>query len=68
VLPPLHRLFNTWKGWQVGVFLKVIEGREVGEKQRRKTTFSSLFSACTGEEDDGAVQNSTVLSFFLNSA
>jgi len=65
VLPPFHRLFNTWKGWQVGVFLKVIQGREVGEKQRRKTTFSSLFSTCIGEEDDGVVQNSTVLSFFF---
>ena len=56
VLPPLQHVERGL----CRCFFKVIRGREVGEKQRRKENLLPLFSACPGEEDDGAVQNGTV--------
>ena len=40
-------------------------GKESRRKEKKKNDSSPLFSARPGEEDDGAVQNGTVLDFFF---
>jgi len=44
----------------VGVFLKSSGGGKLVRNRGEKTNLLPLFSACPGEEDDGAIQNGTV--------